>query len=67
MDSRISMLEARYNVGCTILYQPVPWYIRMGWDSGSGMLEPGTLWDVPFCTNLSRGTSGWDGTVGLAC
>ena len=31
MDSSISMLGARYLVGRTMLYQPVPWYIRMGW------------------------------------
>ena len=30
-------------------------------DSESGMLEPGTLWDVPCCTNPYYGTLGRDG------
>ena len=61
MMNGISMLEARYFVGRTILYQPVPWYIRMGWTVGLACQKPGTLWDVPFCTNPSHGTLGHDG------
>ena len=61
MDSGISMLEAWYFLGCTILYQPIPWYIKTVWTVGLACQESGKMWGIPFCTLLSHGTKERDG------
>ena len=40
MISGTSILKVWYTVGCTILYQPIPWYMRMGWTASGSNAPP---------------------------